>query len=61
MFQGDLKRILCFDCNACRIEINEKKDESFFMFRENKKSGPKGPGFVLLKANGSRLKVQGTR
>ena len=30
MFQGDLKRVLCFDCIPSRIEINEKKDESFF-------------------------------
>ncbi len=30
MFQGDLKRVLCFDRIASRIEINEKKDESFF-------------------------------
>ena len=42
MSHGDLKRDLCFDSNACRIEINEKKDESFFMFHENKVSELKG-------------------
>jgi hypothetical protein len=30
VFQGDSKRVLYFDCIASRIEINEKKDESFF-------------------------------
>ena len=47
MLQGDLNRVLCLDCNACRIEINGKKDESFFMFRENWKEKMGEPLFSL--------------
>ena len=35
VLRADLSKVVYIDCTASRIEINEKKDESFFMCREN--------------------------
>jgi hypothetical protein len=47
VFQGDLKRVLYFDCIASRIEINEKKDESFFDVPRKLKGADKRAPFSL--------------